>query len=306
MMDVKDLEDGKNLDGDNEDILDLKPPDDFDMLKFVRGRRFFQSHIFSCSIAMLWSLLCGMCVPELLQALVFTGESDSPKKAFKRYLKTFYHVASWHYGDVWQNGSTSQKSIIDVRSMHRNVRRQMEKKLPSSSQKALSQYHMGMVQSAFMAAIITYPEKMGVRCTTSDLDDYAYFWYGIGHLLGIKRHNNICAHGFPQTLRFCEQIEDRIVNVHLTNPPQQYLKMANAVVIAFQLGKGAFRIIPLSLPLVFKMCFEQYNFLPLAFGDYIRYIIWKLIFFMIKHCSWFKNYLNYRLEKAFKLNFNEM
>jgi hypothetical protein len=61
-----------------------------------------------------------------------------------------------------------------------------------SSQVWVSQYDMSLVQSGFMGLIVMYPEKLGIRCTPSDLSDYCYFWYGLGHLLGINHENNMC------------------------------------------------------------------------------------------------------------------
>ncbi|CAG5135842.1 unnamed protein product [Candidula unifasciata] len=299
---IKDLECGRLLDGDC--AAELSPPDEFDMARFHRGRMFFRDHLFSCSIAMYFSLVIGMSVPEFLEALVFTQQSDTPVKAFRRYIKTFHHVALWHYGNIWEKDSKAQKSICDVRQIHKVIREQMQKRFEGREvRKFISQYDMGVVLSGFMGAVIMYPEDAGIRCSLDELDDYVYFWYGVGHLLGIEKKYNICAHGLTQALTFCKSIEQDIVKKNITNPPPEFQHVTENVIKAFQGGRGPMSL--LTFPVISALSYEYIvgDSGKLSFPDTVRYLIWKLIFFTVKHVSWFRIYLNQRIERACRLTF---
>jgi hypothetical protein len=73
------------------------PPAWLDMDRFRRGRQFFSDHIVQCVFGMHMSLATGLCFPQLVVPMVYTGESSVPWTSVRRYLATFHHVACWHY-----------------------------------------------------------------------------------------------------------------------------------------------------------------------------------------------------------------
>lgn len=300
MLRLRDLEDGKYICGDSEKP--LLPPDDFDMRKFERGRQFFRDHIFGCINAMFFSLIIGMSVPELLNALVFTGESSTPQKAQKRYLQTFRHVALWHYGNVWDEYSEAHKSIVKVRNMHKKVRVQMEEHSKKNGKLFLSQYDMGVVQSGFMGCIVMYHEYFGIKCSAQDIDDYVYFWYGIGHLLGLEERYNICAYGASQAQSLCKEIEEIVVH-NLKNPAPDFNFISNATISGFS-GERRFLTI-LSFPVIHHLALEAMsrNREPLCVSDNIRCYLWKLLFLCTKSFPLFNNFVRTTVEKVFGLAF---
>ena len=85
------LQTGANEDGDCGNPMDKKPAW-LDMDKFWRGQQFFQKHMCSIATSMHFSLVPGFAVVNLLVPLVFTNNSDTPEKSFKRYAQTFYHL----------------------------------------------------------------------------------------------------------------------------------------------------------------------------------------------------------------------
>ncbi|XP_059142155.1 uncharacterized protein LOC131929791 [Physella acuta] len=297
-MYLKRMEIGKQEAGDTH-LQSFEPPTEFNMNKFNNGRKFFKEHLFSCCIAMLFSLIIGMSIPDFLEALLFTRESDTPKKALKRYLRTFKHVASWHYDNVWEKNSLAQNSILTVNKIHNKVREDIKS---LTLKKPLSQYDMGVVQSGFMGAVIMYSDKAGIKCSESDLDDYVYFWYGIGHLLGIDFKYNICSNGLSQAFNICKEIEHEIINVFLANPKPEYFYLANTTVAAFQGGSKTLTLF--TLPVISAM-FMTLKWTDLSFSDKVRYSIWKFIFFAVKHCSFLRRYINNRIEKTFNLHFKD-
>ncbi|KAK3732659.1 hypothetical protein RRG08_009340 [Elysia crispata] len=229
LKDLKYLEDGIHEDGDSG--ADLIPPKDFDMAKFDRGRNFFRDNLFSCCVGMFFALILGLCFPDFLETLVFTNKSETPRKAHRRYVSTFKHIASWHYGNVWKKGSEAQKSILIVRKMHKRVRAEMAK---DGRGHYLSQYNMVLVQSAFIAFPLMHSQNFGIKASVASLDDYVYFWYGIGHLLGIDPKYNISSHGVAQAKFFCENIRDNVVVPNLKYPGEDFYKMSNALVVGWK------------------------------------------------------------------------
>ena len=63
----------------------------------------------------------GLSFKSLLDVLVYTEKSETPKKAFWRYFHTGIHVDSWFASDIFEKNSAGQKSIKKVRMIHRSV-----------------------------------------------------------------------------------------------------------------------------------------------------------------------------------------
>ena len=53
---------------------------------FEMAQQFFHRNIFSSFVSMLSGLYCLMFIPSIVKVLHCTGKSDSPKKAFSRYV----------------------------------------------------------------------------------------------------------------------------------------------------------------------------------------------------------------------------
>jgi hypothetical protein len=287
------------------------PPDDFDLEKFERGKKFFQHHLFSCTFAMLISLISGLSVSNLLDPLVFTGQSDTPSKSIRRYFSTFHHILQWHFGNVWDPTTRAHNSITKVRHMHNNVRRAMADSVTKTRNTStcynhetavdcsvedksnvwVSQYDMSLVQCGFMGCIVMYPEQVGIRCTMSDLSDYCYFWYGIGHLLGISPENNICSYSPTQTLSICKEIENDILIPAMQNPPDMFLPMANAFVDGVNLLCHV-RMHSLEAFLALSYHLMGRPVPKLSFIDFLRFWFLRLQFLFVKYCSVGRNLMN--------------
>lgn len=242
---LEDLKQGaSDYDSGNDDGI----PEYFDRQKFDRGRMFIQNHALSCLLAMKFSLVCGLSVSNLLDVLVATGKSSTPRDSIRRYLRTAFHVVKWHYGDIWNRHTLAGKSIRAVRQIHNGAREFMidlTKENGKHNDKVwISQYDMSLVQCGFMGALIMYPDKFGIRCSIKDLDDYVYFWRWVGYLLGIKDRNNICYGGYVTAYNICKEIEQNILIPAMKDPPEHFLPMAKA----FKDGeKLLFKVSPFSV-----------------------------------------------------------
>lgn len=274
-------------------------PEGFDMAKFNRGKKFFQDNIFSCTLAMLSSLVCGFSVNNLLQALVFTHESDEPRKSLLRYVKTFHHLATWHFGNIWHPGTKAYKSITTVRQMHNSVRKDLMKAREMKGTMMISQYDMSLVQCGFIGALVLYPSYFGIHCSEKELDDYIYFWYGVGYALGITDENNICKGGYNQAKKICKEIEEDILIPAMDNPPRQFWPIAQAFVDGMNLGV-CFRLFSLEAFLAFSRDIMLSPRLSLSFGDYLRNLFLQLLVLSVKYVPGCRNIFNWFICKVFK------
>lgn len=269
-------------------------PSEIDIDKFNNGRKYFQNNVAICVVAMLCSLVSGFSVVNLLEPLVFTNKSSTPKKSLKRYLDTVRHVALWHYGDILDPLSLARKSIRKVHSMHKSVRDRMVE--ANTDGRHFTQYDMSLVQAGFVGFIILYPEELGLQGSKSDLEDFVYFWRWVGFFSGIDEDNNICIHGLDDAYRICKQVENEIVYPALFNPPKHFHSMAKAFtdglcLLSFCRVYTPESVIGFSLDMANKK--RRHD---LSFFDTCRVLYLKLSVFLLKHCSWFRRLANRLVE----------
>ena len=82
-------------------------------------KSFYEKNMFSIILAWHCSLTIGFSLPTLLSALVYTKNSNTKKKALKRYLNTGAHLASWHMGDIFDPTTKAFTSLQFVRGYMR-------------------------------------------------------------------------------------------------------------------------------------------------------------------------------------------
>lgn len=97
------------------------PPPWLDRELFERGRQFYHRYLFCVFFSDLLALLMMFSVSRILRPLMYTGKSDTPFKALKRYVSTIMHVITWYTGDVWDTQDEAHRDIQRVRSMHVNL-----------------------------------------------------------------------------------------------------------------------------------------------------------------------------------------
>lgn len=272
-------------------------PDGFDRAKFDRGRLFYQNNIFSCTLAMLTSLICGLSVENLLTPLVFTGRSDEAKKALKRYLQTFHHVALWHFGDIWNPQSKARESILQVRKMHNDTRTNMMNSGRYEGMQ-LSQYDMSLVQCGFIGIIIMYPKDFGISYSSEDIDSYIYFWYCVGYLLGIRDDNNICKGKASQVLEICKEIEEDILIPALNKPPQHFRPMAQALIdgITYLINGRPLFSLQAFLAISYDACGVPHP--RLSVKDYLRVLFLRSLFTLAMHVPFGRYFLNWMIKRG--------
>lgn len=98
--------------------LPSEKPEWFNEKKFKAGQRLVKKYYGGVLLAHLLSLIMLLFSPSVLKPLIFTGKSETPKKAYRRYIATTVHVMSWYRGNVWREGSRARESLRRVRNYH--------------------------------------------------------------------------------------------------------------------------------------------------------------------------------------------
>ena len=103
------------------ELIPAEKPDWFDELKFKAGQDFVNKYFGSIFFAHLIGLLTMLFSPRALKPLIYTNKSETPRKAYQRYISTTVHIMSWYRGDVWNNNNIAYKSLQQVRNYHENL-----------------------------------------------------------------------------------------------------------------------------------------------------------------------------------------
>ncbi|ROT64468.1 uncharacterized protein [Penaeus vannamei] len=99
----------------------IEPPSWLDRQLFNRGRDFYHRYLFCMSFSEVLALVFMLSMMRALRPLMYTGRSDSPRKALRRYFSTFQHVTAWHEGDVWDPADRAHKDLLSVRAIHNRL-----------------------------------------------------------------------------------------------------------------------------------------------------------------------------------------
>ena len=231
---LADIQKGATVEGDSGTDPNT-PPDWMDEAKYKRVKKFFEKHALSLGLSWHCGLTIGFAMDNLLEALVYTGDSGTPAKAAARYADTGKHLVAWHMGDIFDKTNKGYQSLQGVRSMHAAVRKDMEAHLAGQF---MTQYDMASVQTGFMGAITTWPTKFGLNATDEELEDYVFFWKCVGRQLGIADDFNLCAQGRATGDKITVELMDQVVVPDYDHPPADYNKMAQAYIDGINLTFG--------------------------------------------------------------------
>ncbi len=269
-MDLEQLKRGRYVPGDSGASME-RVPDWMDRDRFRRGRLFFLEHCGAISVGFHLALAAGFTVNSVLTPLIFTGKSNTPAKALTRYLRTWRHIVLWHVGDVWDAPhGAAHLSIRQVRDGHRRVGERMRQgKKPEDGTMYVSQYDMALVQGGFIYCTLLYADQLGIHCHQEDLDDYVFFWRGIGYLLGIEDRYNLCTGGYHSACQLLRQLETEMLFPAMAKPPPGCQAMQDAYLEAM----NQFTVIPVnSWPALYAWLCESVGVEPpqLSLGDRLR------------------------------------
>ncbi|XP_046394384.1 uncharacterized protein LOC124162071 [Ischnura elegans] len=92
---------------------------DLDLLR--KGREFTTKYLFGVIFSHIPALAMVFTFQPGLEPIIFTGKSDTPFKAFRRYLSTVASFISWYETDMIDKDSEGYKSMGAVRMMHASI-----------------------------------------------------------------------------------------------------------------------------------------------------------------------------------------
>ncbi|XP_072755692.1 uncharacterized protein [Anoplolepis gracilipes] len=207
-------------------------PDWLDIDKFYRGQQFAMRYFCSLSISMLISLLQIFNYADGLKPLILSQKSNTPYRAFKRYLSAIRRFRNWFTSNPWCERTQAYHDIQTVRRLHRTMRQKLcnasDDQIDQASRipnincpafqtiakdfvdvcptaktwqcpytmlriKGLNQGDMSGTQFASMGLLILYPEQFGLYdASDEDLEAFCHLWRGLGYLLGIEDQYNFC------------------------------------------------------------------------------------------------------------------
>ncbi|KAK3877770.1 hypothetical protein Pcinc_017540 [Petrolisthes cinctipes] len=264
----KQLMEGSTEPGDSGNP--TEPPPWLDRELFNRGRDFYRRYLFCLSFSALLSLVLLMPITRTLNPLIYTGKSDTPYKALRRYMSTFLHLIMWFKGDVWDPNDPAHKDLLSVRRTHDRIARNINTKdyekvltmtvedkdheepkivlhpvishdfsaatnytLPEADPNTtfLSQMDMSLTQYSFMGLLLAHPEKIGAASATEeDFEGLVHFWRGLGWLLGIEDKFNFCRGTVQETRALSIEAEKFLGIPALASATWSYEHMSSCVI----------------------------------------------------------------------------
>jgi hypothetical protein len=171
------------------------------------------------------SLVVGLCYDNFLEVLIFTNTSNSVAKDVQRYGETAAYLTTWCTGDPMNQSSPAFKSTQDVRTYHDAVRKRITPVLPPIEKEWMTQYDMGVVQTAFLS-MFAPTQTFGWTFTDEEQDDFIQLWRVIGYQLGIDDRFNVATLGQTAVHTIINDLYQQIIIPGLTNPPAEYNEMA--------------------------------------------------------------------------------
>jgi len=165
----------------------------------------------------------------------------------------------------------------------------------------LNQYDMALVQIAFVAGIVLYPDWIGINAYDEELEDYIFTWRVFGWYLGIEDRFNVCEGRFADVRSIAGEIRDYelIPAIKKLSPDADMIARAfikgshekfqgkNASISSFLSPAALISISrrPFNLP-------EQYEPPDLKFGDQVASFLLHVFFFITYYVPPFRRLVN--------------
>ncbi|KAG9510284.1 Receptor-type guanylate cyclase Gyc76C, partial [Fragariocoptes setiger] len=205
-----------NYDGRRSSTKLIIKPDWFDQDLFEHAKSVYEKHLMAINLAHLLGLILLVRVNSIFDTLNATGKSSTVSKLFRRYVSTVLRVKCWYEGDIFENGSQANLSLLGVRIMHDSVAHQLNNSPNRAACQArnnqasyhISEYDIMLTQFAFIGLIVLQPKRMGLMndFDEHDLRSLLHFWRIIGHALGATDRYNLCSRTPEEVRDLCRAI----------------------------------------------------------------------------------------------------
>ena len=254
------------------------------------------------------SLVLGFNLPGLIAPLVYTHESDTPKKALSRYTATFGHLAQWHTGgDIFDPSSASFSSVGTVRTFHATVRKNMNRDEPRSKPTDafwISAYNMGCVQSGFCGAVTLVPAQFGLTPTNGgseeELARYVGFWRCVARQLRLDDRYNLCGGGEKIADTIIREVIDEVILPDAAHPVPEVSPMSEAYVGGINRVFCGCKVFTVKSTLAYSMDGLKRPFPKgMTLCDYVRFSGLKICVWLVTRISCVRLLLNWGARRTF-------
>lgn len=236
-----------------------------DMDKFYRGQRFAQRYFSVISLSNLMGLIQIFSFSDGLKPLILSQKSNTPYRAFERYLRTIKTFRNWYTYNPWCKKDPAYRDIQRVKKLHRAMRQKLCHKnfeeidqdsriqntwcpmlgkiskdfidtcpMAKNQQcpytmtrtRGLNQGDMSGTQFACMGLIVLYPEQFGIHdANDEDLEAFCHLWRVLGYLLGIEDQYNFCRGSLQDVRQRTEDFNEHWVKPNLRSVTPEWEHM---------------------------------------------------------------------------------
>ncbi|KAI0218979.1 hypothetical protein L0F63_002991, partial [Massospora cicadina] len=203
-------------------------PNWVDMDQIRRGQEFYWKTFYdSGRILLNHSLISDFAVASIVRVLTCTGYLANPKSAYRRGAETAYMVRSVMDRNQllpWKDG---WRSVVAVRLMHAQARQHVARVSKRSNRPllgiAINQQDLMFTLLLFSVSMILGYDKLGVKYTDQQRDDYLAIFRYVGYLIGVDDPND-CLGDFGTALALKQSLD-----MHLIQPNKESAQMTNVV-----------------------------------------------------------------------------
>lgn len=208
-------------------------PDWVDMNQILRGQEFYWKTFHSGGQVMMnHSLISDFVVSSIVRVLTCTGYLANPKSAYRRGAETAYMISrAMERGQLvpWGRGWSA---VVAVRLMHAQARVHVNRISKRSNKPllgvAINQQDLMFTLLLFSVTVIHGYDKLGVKYTLQQRDDYMATFRYIGYLIGVDDPNNILS-DFTTTLALKQSLD-----MYLIQPSKESVFMTKVVIEGFE------------------------------------------------------------------------
>ncbi|KAM7361383.1 uncharacterized protein ACRADG_011587 [Cochliomyia hominivorax] len=225
---------------------------------FRQGQSYFKKYRFVIQSGMLAGLVAVLAIPSILKVLICTRQSSTAATAYRRYVRTILHTASWYENSPTPRTSKFWISLEAVRKAHSRSSRACAKLAAGQiTQKDLALTQFGFIGFLTLGAyrIQLYDEEF--------LEATSHMWRVLGYLLGIKDEYNICGENWAETKLRLDIVLRKVYEPALENTTKDFDQMCKALLdglwpINTSLTVGSF--LYMTKRLAYVKGYEYYDF----------------------------------------------
>lgn len=215
------------IEDENTSFSEHALPPWIDKEKFKNGQVFYSNNLFALFVSKLAGLTSTLAIPTMLRILIFTKQSSTIEKAYRRYVLTIWHMHLWYTKDI-DHSSDFWKSLAEVCWKHKRANLNAKKTVGT-----ITQRDMALTQFGFIGYALTRSKILGLHFRSAeDLDGFIHFWKVIGWILGIKDNYNLCRNSTNETIRLCEELIHQLFKPAILTTDAHYKEMTHVLLQA--------------------------------------------------------------------------